>query len=114
MGRDVRAGRLAGGCGFLSDDRPGASLAVPPVASLPVPPVARTSVRLRISWRLGFSVLVLLAVSLAWTCAGVASAQSASKLVRYQRYKLVVPATWPVYNLASDPSVCVRFNRHAL
>ncbi|MBV8989863.1 MAG: DUF1906 domain-containing protein [Solirubrobacterales bacterium] len=106
MGRDVRAGRLIGGCGFLSDDRPG--------ASLPVPPVARTSVRLRISWRLGSSVLLLLAVFLAWTCAGVASAQSASKLVRYQRYKLVVPATWPVYNLASDPSVCVRFNRHAV
>jgi Rv2525c-like, glycoside hydrolase-like domain len=44
----------------------------------------------------------------------VASAQSGDKLVRYHGYKLVVPAQWPIYNLASDPGVCVRFNRHAV
>ncbi|HTU86271.1 MAG TPA: DUF1906 domain-containing protein [Solirubrobacteraceae bacterium] len=25
-----------------------------------------------------------------------------------------MPASWPVYNLAADPTVCVRFNRHAV
>jgi hypothetical protein len=34
--------------------------------------------------------------------------------VRYHGYRLVVPASWPVYNLATDPTVCVRFNRHAV
>jgi hypothetical protein len=39
---------------------------------------------------------------------------SATKVVRYHGYKLVVPASWPVYDLAADPGVCVRFNRHAV
>jgi len=38
----------------------------------------------------------------------------ATKVVRYHGYRLVVPASWPVYNLAADPAVCVRFNRHAV
>jgi Domain of unknown function (DUF1906) len=37
-----------------------------------------------------------------------------SKVVRYHGYRLVVPATWPVYDLATDPTVCVRFDRHAV
>ncbi|MGB8874915.1 MAG: hypothetical protein WCD11_01280, partial [Solirubrobacteraceae bacterium] len=37
-----------------------------------------------------------------------------TKVVRYHGYRLVVPAGWPVFNLAADPSVCVRFNRHAV
>ena len=38
----------------------------------------------------------------------------ATKVVRYHGYRLVVPASWPVYDLAADPAVCVRFNRHAV
>lgn len=37
-----------------------------------------------------------------------------TKVVRYHGYTLVVPASWPVYDLATDPTVCVRFNRHAV
>ena len=36
------------------------------------------------------------------------------KTVRYRAYVLRVPATWPVFRLASDPSACVRFDRHAV
>jgi len=43
-----------------------------------------------------------------------AAAAAAVKTVRYGRYALRVPAGWPVFRLASDPSACVRFNRHAL
>ncbi len=42
-----------------------------------------------------------------------AAAQRA-KVVRYHGYRLVVPASWPVFNLTADPGVCVRFNRHAV
>jgi len=38
----------------------------------------------------------------------------ATKVVRYHGFRLVVPASWPVYDLAADPAVCVRFNRHAV
>ncbi len=38
----------------------------------------------------------------------------ATKVVRYHGRGFVVPASWPVYNLAADPAVCVRFNRHAV
>lgn len=37
-----------------------------------------------------------------------------TKVIRYHGYKLVVPASWPVYDLATHPTVCVRFNRHAV
>ena len=43
-----------------------------------------------------------------------AAALTKTKVVRYHGYKLVVPAAWPVYDLATDPTVCVRFNRHAV
>jgi len=46
--------------------------------------------------------------------ASTSSRGSATKVVRFHGYRLVVPASWPVYNLAADPSVCVRFNRHAV
>ncbi|HLY50896.1 MAG TPA: DUF1906 domain-containing protein, partial [Solirubrobacteraceae bacterium] len=34
--------------------------------------------------------------------------------VGYGGYRISVPASWPVYDLAKHPSVCVRFNRHAV
>jgi hypothetical protein len=59
----------------------------------------------------------LMAASLMAASAAGASAKpggSTTKVVRYHGYMLVVPASWPVYDLATDPSVCVRFNRHAV
>lgn len=46
--------------------------------------------------------------------ASAAPAASATKTIRYHGYRLVVPAAWPVYDLSADPTVCVRFNRHAV
>jgi len=51
---------------------------------------------------------------LALMVTAVAHAAAPTKTVRYHGYKLVVPAAWPVYDLATDPTVCVRFNRHAV
>jgi hypothetical protein len=43
-----------------------------------------------------------------------ALASSAIKIVHYRGYRLAVPAGWPVFHLAAQPTACVRFNRHAL
>ena len=70
----------------------------------------------RLRLRLRSTTLALL-VMFAAPCAAVASptAQHAgTKVVTYHGYRVVVPASWPVYDLAADPSVCVRFNRHAV
>jgi hypothetical protein len=53
-----------------------------------------------------------LAVASLWPAA--AAAQGGVKTVRYHGYALRVPASWPVFRLASDPSACVRFDRHAV
>ncbi len=37
-----------------------------------------------------------------------------SKVVTFGGYAISVPAGWPVYSLAADPSRCVRFDRHAV
>ena len=44
----------------------------------------------------------------------VATATASVKTVRYRAYAVRVPASWPVFRLASDRSACVRFNRHAV
>ena len=74
----------------------------------------------RFSPRLRYTALALAAVLL-FVCAGSAAAASRAgspaaptKVVHYHGYALVVPANWPVYDLATDPTVCVRFNRHAV
>jgi hypothetical protein len=36
------------------------------------------------------------------------------RVVQYHGYEIRVPASWPVYTLAADPSRCVLFNRHAV
>ncbi len=41
-------------------------------------------------------------------------ALAAGKVVRYHGYRLAVPAGWPVYDLAKEPSRCVRFDVHAV
>lgn len=45
---------------------------------------------------------------------GASLAAPSTKVVTFQGYRLVVPAGWPVYRLASAPTTCVRFNRHAV
>ena len=67
------------------------------------------------------SVLALLASmsSGAWAQANGRAVQenlhgAPTTVVRYHGYRLVVPSTWPVYDLASNPTVCVRFDRHAV
>jgi hypothetical protein len=59
------------------------------------------------------------AIAAAVACAAGAGAAGASgdadaKEVRYGGYEVEVPASWPVYDLAKDPSTCVRFDRHAV
>jgi Domain of unknown function (DUF1906) len=82
---------------------------------------------LRFRPRLRLATVTVFALLLTGGSAAVASSASAgpgslheklqaaaSKVVRYHGYRLVVPADWPVYELASNPTVCVRFNRHAV
>jgi hypothetical protein len=38
----------------------------------------------------------------------------ATKVVGFLGERLAVPASWPVFRLASKPSTCVRFDRHAV
>lgn len=47
-------------------------------------------------------------------CLGAGAAAAGARIVRYHGYGLDVPASWPVYELARDPTVCVRFDRHAV
>ncbi|HXL88166.1 MAG TPA: glycoside hydrolase domain-containing protein [Streptosporangiaceae bacterium] len=42
------------------------------------------------------------------------AAVAGTKTVEYAGYELSVPASWPVYRLAEDPSQCVRYDVHAL
>ncbi|MGZ4186196.1 MAG: DUF1906 domain-containing protein [Solirubrobacteraceae bacterium] len=59
----------------------------------------------------GFGLLVL-----ALTLLGSVGAAHATplKVVSYHGYTVKVPRSWRVYDLAKDPRVCVRFNRHAV
>ena len=36
------------------------------------------------------------------------------RVMRYLGYRFQVPSSWPVYNLATDPSKCVLFSTHAV
>jgi Domain of unknown function (DUF1906) len=55
-----------------------------------------------------------------FTFAGVPAASAASsgaaavQVVDYHGYEIQVPASWPVYDLATDPTRCVLFNQHAV
>jgi hypothetical protein len=42
------------------------------------------------------------------------SGAAGTKTVRYQGLEFQVPADWPVYDLAADPTRCVRFDVHAV
>ena len=56
----------------------------------------------------------MLVASNASAAAAAPAHSPATRVLRYHGYRLVVPAAWPVYDLAADPAVCVRFNRHAV
>lgn len=43
-----------------------------------------------------------------------ASAPNGLRTVTYQGVQFDVPADWPVYDLATDPTTCVRFDVHAV
>jgi hypothetical protein len=62
------------------------------------------------------AVLAVPAVGLAASSTPRAPATKtpATKAVTFRGYRLVVPATWPVYRLAAAPTTCVRFDRHAV
>ena len=36
------------------------------------------------------------------------------RTVSYHGVEFDVPAEWPVYDLAADPTTCVRFDQHAV
>jgi len=48
------------------------------------------------------------------TTADGATDASGLQTVSYQGVQFQVPAGWPVYNLDTDPSTCVRFDQHAV
>jgi glycoside hydrolase-like protein len=48
------------------------------------------------------------------TSPATASAATSQREVRYRGYVIHVPASWPVYRLATDPTRCVRFDHHAV
>ena len=56
----------------------------------------------------------MLVASNASAAAAAPAYSPATRVLRYHGYRLAVPAAWPVYDLAADPAVCVRFNRHAV
>jgi hypothetical protein len=62
------------------------------------------------------SRLAILVAALVALVAGVAAATAspALRVVRFHGYHVAVPAAWPVVNLATDPTACVRFDRHAV
>jgi glycoside hydrolase-like protein len=73
------------------------------------------------SWRAitgGAAVIAFLAASAAAlpsaSAAAGTSAGQAEQVVSYHGYQVTVPASWPVYNLAADPTRCVLFSEHAV
>jgi hypothetical protein len=61
------------------------------------------------------ALIALLAIAVFAGLTATATARSGqTKLVRYLGYTVRVPAGWPVVRLATDPTACVRFNRHAV
>ena len=67
-----------------------------------------------LSVRLYVGLVALLAWLVACAVPVGALGAPATKVLRYRGYRLAVPASWPVYRLDTDPTACVRFNRHAV
>jgi len=62
----------------------------------------------------GLIAIVPFALFSGWTANALAHATSGLKAVRYRDLRMLVPRSWPVYELAADPTACVRFDRHAV
>jgi hypothetical protein len=60
------------------------------------------------------SVLIGSCVAMVGVTPAFAMGRTATKTVHYRSYAVRVPTGWPVFRLASDPSACVRFDRHAV
>ena len=58
--------------------------------------------------------VVLLVLSLTFSVWVGAAQATPLKVVRYHGYVVKVPRSWKVYDLAKNPHVCVRFDRHAV
>jgi glycoside hydrolase-like protein len=59
-------------------------------------------------------VLLALAVTAIGTSASAAPATSPTKVITYDGAKITVPTSWPVYDLSTHPTQCVRFDQHAV
>lgn len=59
-------------------------------------------------------VLTLALGLVAGLAAGGPAAADDTKTVSYRGYEVRVPASWPVVDLATDPTACVRFDRPAV
>ena len=46
--------------------------------------------------------------------ASASSSSTTYQTINYHGYEIQVPASWPVYQLATDPTRCVLFNQHAV
>src|ERR1700733_12172944 len=73
----------------------------------------RSLIRSRPRLRLAACTLAAALATLGALSGAVVASVPQTKALRYHGYKLVVPASWPVYDLAAAPTTCVRFNRHA-
>jgi hypothetical protein len=61
------------------------------------------------------SAALATSVGVAAPAVGVAApAGTPVKVVRYHGFRLAVPRSWPVYDLARHPSLCLRFKQHAV
>ena len=69
-------------------------------------------------WRMVLSgigaVVALVAASAAALPSASATTVAPDRVVSYHGYRVTVPASWPVYNLAADPAQCVLFNKNAV
>lgn len=75
------------------------------------------------AWKVAAAAAAAGMLLVALPCAALASApgrlsgtslSGPAHVVGYLGYQVRVPASWPVYRLAMDPSRCVLFNRHAV
>src|SRR6266568_1891950 len=59
-------------------------------------------------------VTVCMLVAVAGLVTSARARSQATKQVTYHGYKVEVPTSWPVVDLARNPSACVRFDVHAV
>ena len=63
---------------------------------------------------MALAALVLAGAAVPVTAGAGAALSSPFRVIRYAGLRLAVPRSWAVYDLSRDPTVCVRFNRHAV